>query len=42
MQGFKKYPKLGELITKPVHKREEIPVKHLKYIDDITLAEAIV
>ena len=34
-------PKLGELITKTVNKRKEIPVKHWKYVDDLTLAEAI-
>ena len=40
--GFQEeYPKLGELLTRAVNKRKEIPVKHWKYVDDLTLAEAI-
>ena len=34
-------PKLRKLITKAFNKRKEIPVKHWKYIDDLTLTEAI-
>ena len=33
---------IGEKITKSVNKRNEMKAKHFKYVDDMTLAEAII
>ena len=32
---------IGTKITKAVNKRDEMKAKHFKYVDDMTLAEAI-
>ena len=32
---------LGKMITKAVNKRNEMPEKHWKYVDDLTVAEAL-
>ena len=40
--GFKEsITNLGDIITRPLSKRKPIPKIHLKYIDDMTIAEAI-
>ena len=32
---------LGKIITQNTNKRKEIPTSHWKYVDDLTLAEAL-
>ena len=40
--GFvKEVKELGKTITQNINKRKEIPTSHWKYVDDLTIAEAI-
>ena len=40
--GFSEVNKeVGNKITQAINKRKEIPTKHWKYVDDLTIAEAI-